>query len=147
MEIQVNPKADDLQLTKIIKGAEPGATLNTENEYQFELIKRLLVQYKRVGLRVCLLDEDGYITRQISSRMREEHAQAGFNDKQLSVIKALERVLSHCRQEGISLIGYSDELVAVPSILLHNDLGSEQSLEIEDRGVYLGADSLKSSSP
>ena len=65
MEIQVNPKADDLQLTKIVKGAESGATLNTENEHQFELIKRLLVQHKRVGLRVCLLDKDGYITRQI----------------------------------------------------------------------------------
>lgn len=143
MEIQISPDLDDVQLVNRVRNAESGCTLNIQSDRQFELVKRLMVQHKKVGLRVCLVDEDGYITRQISSRLREEHTQMGFNDKQKSVLKALDRVLEHCRKEGISLIGYSDQMVAVPALLVNTEYATEQSREIDDQGVYFGADSLK----
>lgn len=143
MEIKIKAEIQDLQLAQIIKDAEEGSIINVLNERHFELVKRLLVQFRRVGLRVCLLDEDGYITRQISSRMREEQIQTGFNDKQLATIKALEKVLAHCHREGVSLLGYSDELVAIPAHLVNSDTSSEQARDINHKGCYLGADRLK----
>lgn len=63
-----------------------------------------------MGLRLCLLDEDGYILRQVSSRSKSERVKPGFNEQQKRVLKALERVLDACEREKISLVGYSDSL-------------------------------------
>lgn len=143
MERDIGKTLSEPQVREIVRSATAGDSLNTSTPEQFELIKKLLVEYKRVGLRVCLLDDDGYILRQISSRSRAEAIEPGFNSQQKQVLKALERVLLACERENISLVGYSDSLVAVPKALLHTDLASAEAREMETFGVYIGADLLK----
>lgn len=143
MEKDIGKTLSEPQVREIVRGAKAGDSLNTSTPEQFDLIKKLLVEYKRVGLRVCLLDDDGYILRQVSSRSRTEAIESGFNAQQKQVLKALERVLQACERENIALVGYSDSLVAVPKTLLHTDLASAEAREMETFGVYIGADLLK----
>lgn len=143
MEKDISSTLSDAQVRELVKTASSGDTLNTSSQEQFELIKKLLVEYKRVGLRLCLLDDDGYILRQISSRSRTEAVEPGFNTQQKRVLKALERVLEACERENIALVGYSDSLVAVPKGLLHTELASAEARELESFGVYIGADLLQ----
>ncbi len=58
------------------------------------------------------------------------------------MVRALEKVLLHCKKEGIQLIGYSDELVAMPVIVSSDDVSPAVALDINSHGVYRGADSL-----
>src|SRR5210317_1631955 len=143
MEKEISLALSQPQLRDIVSAAQSGDTLNTASTEQFETIKKLLIEYKLVGLRVCLLDEDGYILRQVSSRSRSESVDAGLNGRQQRVIKALERVLEACDKENIALVGYSDSLVAIPKQLVNTELASSEALEVEDSGVYIGADLLK----
>ncbi len=145
MESQLNSTATDAAMRDLVSKASTGDTINVVTQAQFDRLKRLLVEYKKVGLRLCLLDEDGYILRQVSSRSKSARVEsAGFNEQQKRVLKALERVLEACEREKISLVGYSDSLVAVPAALLHTDLASAEARELECGEVYLGADILKS---
>jgi len=143
METQLNKNASESSMRELVQGAASGDILNTLSSEQFETLKKFLVEYKKIGLRLCLLDEDGYILRQVSSRSKAEHMEPGLNSQQKRVLKALERVLEACDREGISLIGYSDSLVAVPTKLLHTDLASAEAREIDSGDVYIGADLLK----
>lgn len=142
MEISISSSFTEKQIRRLVNGAASGDTFNVESPDHFALLRGLLIEYKKVGLRVCLLDEDGYIVKQVSSRARENLAHQGLNDTQLKVVKALERVLEHCAREGITLVGYSDQLVAIPTRLAELNLQSEQAREIDDHGVYLGADQV-----
>ena len=144
MESQLNRTATDNAMRELISKSSAGDTINAVTPAQFDLLKKLLVEYKKVGLRLCLLDEDGYILRQVSSRSKSERIETGFNEQQKRVLKALERVLEACEREKISLVGYSDSLVAVPAGLLHTDLASAEARELESGEVYIGADLLKS---
>lgn len=144
MESQLNLSSTETQISELIKSANAGDTINAVSQEQFDLLKRLLIEYKKVGLRLCLLDEDGYILRQVSSRSKSEQTSPGFTAQQKRVIKALERVLQACEQEKIALVGYSDSLVAIPAPLLHSDLASAEAREVECGDVYIGADLLKS---
>lgn len=143
MEKEISPKLTEQQIRELVKSVKSGDTLNTASTEQFELIKKLLVEYKLVGLRLCLLDEDGYILRQVSSRSRNETVEATLSPRQHKVLKALERVLDACDKENIALIGYSDSLVAMPRQLVNTDLASAEAREVDDSGVYIGADLLK----
>ncbi|WP_240776409.1 response regulator [Nitrincola alkalilacustris] len=99
---------------------------------------------KAIGITVQLLDSDQYVIRQASSRKRSDQAtDKQFSDRQLTVIKALEKVLRHCKKEGIQLIGFSDELVAQPSGLDPQELMSAYALEVDTSDAYKGADSLQ----
>lgn len=143
MESQLNRGSTAIAMRDLIRQAQAGDTINAVNQEQFDTLKGLLVEYKKVGLRLCLLDDDGYIIRQVSSRSKSEQVETGFTTQQKRVIKALERVLEACEKEKIALVGYSDSLVAVPAQLLQTDLASAEAREIESLGVYLGADLLK----
>lgn len=143
MESQLNRGSTAIAMRDLVRQAQEGDTINAVSQEQFDALKRLLVEYKKVGLRLCLLDDDGYIIRQVSSRSKSEQVDTGFTTQQKRVIKALERVLEACEKEKIALVGYSDSLVAVPAQLLQTDLASAEAREIESLGVYLGADLLK----
>lgn len=143
MESQLNRGSTAIAMRDLIRQAQAGDTINAVNQEQFDTLKGLLVEYKKVGLRLCLLDDDGYIIRQVSSRSKSEQVETGFTAQQKRVIKALERVLEACEKEKIALVGYSDSLVAVPEQLLQSDLASAEAREIESLGVYLGADLLR----
>jgi len=80
--------------------------------------------------------------RQITSRKRESVSEGRLTDKQIAVIKALEKVLSYCKAEGVQLIGYSDELVALPVGLDDEEIASAVAISLETQGVYRGVEAL-----
>jgi hypothetical protein len=106
----------------------------------FDEAKSVLINEKLTEKTVQLLDEDDYVLQQVTSKKREEaDKEVEFSDRQLAVIKAMEKVLKHCQREGIKLIGYSDELVAYPANCDNIDLASEYCLEIDTSQTYKGA--------
>ena len=153
MLIHVKPGADQDKLQKIIANCSAGDTINVASIEQFEGLKKLLVAAKKIDIRLVMIDDEGYISRQIHTKKRSESTvsanlsktyaeqQSGFNDRQMSVIRALERVLVHCKKEGISLVGYSDELVAIPAQSVDQFESTVDSYDLDTQGVYTGADS------
>lgn len=144
MEHQIDIRSEQEEITVIVKMAHSGDTIMCRRESQFEICKRALVAAKLVGVTIQLLDEDGYVIRQTSSKKRSQVNGPTFNDRQLAVIKALEKVLSHCKKEGISLIGYSDELVALPASIAGTDLASAYAIDVYTSECYRGADGIDS---
>lgn len=142
MLIHVKPDADTEKLIKIIINSNPGDSINVSILPQFEQLKNLIIEAKALDLKLSLIDEDGYVLKQISTKRRNVEKQAvqseGFTARQMSVISALERVMTLLDKEGISLIGYSDELVAT----IANDSlmqTGELSIDIDTQGIYKGA--------
>ncbi|MCP8689309.1 response regulator [Marinobacterium sedimentorum] len=123
-------------------GVEDAVCCGTE--ILFNSAKHALVQEKLSGVTLQLLDADGYAIRQVTSRRRSDQAPVPdrLNDRQLTVIKALEKVLRHCQKEGIQLVGYSDELVALPAQIKPEAIASACALDIETYGAYRGAEAL-----
>lgn len=144
MEHIVDINSEEAEITELVRVAESGDTICCKRESQFEIAKRALIEEKRAGMTICLLDQDGYVIRQTSSKKRTQNNGARLNDRQLVVIKALEKVLGHCKKEGIALIGYSDELVAMPASIAGTDLASAYAVEVDASGVYRGAESIDS---
>ncbi|WP_432695179.1 response regulator [Marinobacterium sp. YM272] len=144
MEHQIDIRSEQEEITAIVRMAHSGDTIACRRESQFEICKRALVEAKLVGITIQLLDDDGYIIRQTSSKKRSQVNGPTFNDRQLAVIKALEKVLAHCKKEGISLIGYSDELVALPTSIAGTDLASAYAIDVYTSGCYRGADGIDS---
>lgn len=151
MLIHVKPGADQEKLQKIITNCSAGDTINVVSREQFEDLKKLLVAAKKIDIRLVMIDDEGYVSRQIHTKKRTEapsselseaklSAHSGFNDRQMSVIRALERVLAHCKKEGVSLVGYSDELVALPAQSADQFESTVDSYDLDTQGVYIGAD-------
>ena len=142
MLIHVKPNADTEKLNKIIANSNSGDSINVSSLAQFEQLKELIIECKAIDLKLSLIDEDGYVLKQISTKRRNIEKQASqskeFTARQMSVISALERVITLLDKEGISLIGYSDELVAT----ITNDSSlqtGELSIDIDTKGIYKGA--------
>ena len=152
MLIHVKPGADQEKLQKIITNCSAGDTINVVSAEQFEDLKKLLVAAKKIDIRLVMIDDEGYVSRQIHTKQRavsplseisntgSSTQQAGFNDRQMSVVRALERVLVHCKKEGVSLVGYSDELVAIPAHSADQFESTVDSYDLDTQGVYTGAD-------
>ncbi|MEH6444417.1 MAG: hypothetical protein V7784_11020 [Oceanospirillaceae bacterium] len=118
----------------------PQDVVNCYSLEVFEEAKSVLINEKLTEKTVQLLDEDDYVLQQVTSKKREDaDKEVEFSDRQLAVIKAMEKVLKHCQREGIKLIGYSDELVAYPANCDNIDLASEYCLEIDTSQTYKGA--------
>lgn len=140
--IEINEKREGIEA--VVHAAASGDTICCETESQFEICKQALIAARLAGITICLLDRDGYVIRQTSSKKRSQINGPQFSDRQLAVIKALEKVLAHCKKENITLIGYSDELVALPSSLVGSDLASVHAREVYASGAYRGADGIDS---
>ena len=142
MLIHVKPNADSDKLKKIVTNSNPGDNINVSNLQQFEQLKGLIIDAKAIDLTLSLIDDDGYVLKQISTKRRIKEKQSAqsssFTARQMSVISALERVMTLLDKEGISLIGYSDELVATIS----DDSSlqtSELAIDVDTKGIYKGA--------
>ncbi|SEF88821.1 response regulator [Marinobacterium lutimaris] len=144
MEHQIDIRSEKEEISAIIKLAENGDVVICHRESQFEICKHALIEARLVGITIQLLDDDGYVIRQTSSKKRSQVQGPMFNDRQLTVIKALEKVLSHCKKEGISLIGYSDELVALPTSIAGTELASAYAVDVYTSGCYQGAEGIDS---
>ena len=128
----------------LIREACPGQVFCCRNPALFEATKAALIAEKVINVTVQLLDEGDYVVRQVSSRRRSDQQKSEhLNDRQLTVVRALEKVLQHCRKEGVQLIGFSDELVAQPAHIDPAEGISPFALDLNTSDVYRGADSLK----
>jgi hypothetical protein len=138
----VLPKNSDLDTIRIeLAKLADGDVIGCHTDEDFSKAKLLLVKEKITGVTIQLLDKDGYVIRQVTGKRRSDVGDGEFSDRQLAVIKALEKVLKHCKQEGIKLVGYSDELVAYPARCKDLSQASVYALDVDAHGAYIGADS------
>jgi len=144
MEYQIDIDSEQDEIVALVNSAVSGDTICCRREAQFDICKSALVQAKLAGVTICLLDQDDYVIRQTSSKKRSQVQGPRLTDRQLVVIKALERVLAHCKKEGVALIGYSDELVALPAGVAPGDLASAYAVEVDASGSYRGAEGIDS---
>ena len=142
MLIHVKPNADIDKLKKIVANSNPGDNINVSNSQQFEQLKQLIIDAKAIDLKLSLIDEDGYVLKQISTKRRDlkpdTAKDSDFTARQMAVISALERVMALLEKEGVNLVGYSDELVATISDDTSLQTG-ELAIDIDTRGIYKGA--------
>lgn len=141
MEIYIPSETSVKDVTDRVRACEQGDILTCSDEALFEVIKAVMVRDKLAGLTIQLLDSDQYVRRSITSKRRGTARPDRFTDRQEAVLRALEKVLAHCEKEGINLIGFSDELVAIPSHLDDGSGISAAALDLDTSGVYRGADS------
>ncbi|WP_240656943.1 MULTISPECIES: response regulator [Neptunomonas] len=141
MEIDLPADPSAGVILEALRSCSVGDALCLHSETAFQKAKILVVKEQLTGVSIQLLDEDGYIKRQVVGKHRNEIEEGDFNDRQMAVIRALEKVLSHCKREGVRLVGYSDELVAYPASFSDLSQASVYAFDIDTDGVYTGADS------
>jgi hypothetical protein len=141
MDTDLQLEADNETIRAALLSCSEGDAINCLSEEVFAQAKLLLVKEKITGVSIQLLGDDGYVIRQVTGKRRSELGAGEFNDRQLAVIKALEKVLRHCQQEGVKLVGYSDELVAYPAGCKDPNQASVYALDIDSSEAYTGADS------
>lgn len=143
MEFYLPSDTSVQEVTERLRACSPGDQISCSDEALFEVAKAVLVREKLTGLTIQLLDDSDYVLRSVTSRRRRESTRLDrFSDRQEAVLRALERVLAHCEKEGIRLIGFSDDLVAVPAHLDSSACLSAEAVEVDTSGVYRGADSI-----
>ncbi len=141
MDINLSVSADYEEILNALHQCGVNDAVCCENEALFKQAKKILVQEKLKGVTIQLLDSDGYAVKQVTSKVKSTNKDQ-LNSRQMAVIKALEKVLLHCRKEGIQLIGYSDELVALPSHVTPEEIASASAVDINSYDTYKGADSI-----
>lgn len=140
MEYDLVEKASYEEIKDILLNCVSDDVVNCYSLEDFNEAKAVLIKEKLIGKTVQLLDEDDYVLQQVTSKKREDaDVEVEFSDRQLAVIKALEKVFEHCKREGVKVIGYSDELVAYPANCNDQEQASEFCLEINTSQAYKGA--------
>lgn len=137
----IEPSTYD-SIADAIRGCASGDTVCCTKEATFALAKVVLVKEKLTNVTVQLLDGDGYAVRQVTSKRRVRAPQDQLTDRQAAVVKALEKVLLHCKKEGVQLIGYSDELVALPASVPEEQISSASAVDVNTYDSYRGADAI-----
>jgi hypothetical protein len=141
MDTVLPVNADLETIRTALQELSAGESIACQSETVFSKAKLLLVKEKITGVSIQLVDSDGYVIRQVTGKRRSDVEEGEFSDRQQAVIRALEKVLRHCKQEGVRLVGYSDELVAYPARCKDLSQASVYALDVDTQGVYTGADS------
>ncbi len=140
MEYDLIDDTEYEDIKKVLLNCLPADVVKCYSLEVFNGAKKVLITEKLIEKTVQLLDEDDYVLQQVTSKKRvDADKEIEFSDRQLAVIKAMEKVLQHCHHEGIGLIGYSDELVAYPANCKNIEQASEFCLEINTSHTYKGA--------
>lgn len=127
-------------IKQILMDSQPEDIVNCYSLDVFSEAKSVLINEKLTEKTLQLLDEDDYVLQQVTSKKRVDvDKEIAFSDRQLAVIKAMEKVLQHCEREGIKLMGYSDELVAYPANCETLEQASEYCIEVNTSDTYKGA--------
>lgn len=143
MDIVLNLEAEDVVILDALRECGPEDAVCCQDEATFKRSKQLLISERLKNITIQLLDEGGYAIRQVTSKPKNKNTNTDqLNGRQITVIKALEKVLLHCKNEGIQLIGYSDELVALPAAVSSEEISSAGALDINCHHVYKGADAI-----
>ena len=140
MEYDLAEKVSYQEIKTILLKCQQQDVVNCYSLEVFNEAKTVLINEKLTEKTVQLLDEDDYVLQQVTSKKRvDSDREIEFSDRQLAVIKAMEKVLEHCHREGIKLIGFSDELVAYPANCKNIEQASEYCMEINTSHTYKGA--------
>ena len=140
MEYDLVDNATYEEIKAVLISTVPEDVVNCFSLEVFNEAKKVLIDEKLTEKTLQLLDDEDYVLQQVTSKKRQEVDQeVEFSDRQLTVIKALEKVFEHCEREGIKLIGYSDELVALPANCQNIEEASAFCLEINTNQTYKGA--------
>ncbi|MGB1237732.1 MAG: hypothetical protein ACPG4U_05945 [Pseudomonadales bacterium] len=140
MEYDIVDDATYDDIKQILVNSSADDVVNCYSLDVFTQAKSVLVNEKLVAKTVQLLDDEDYVLQQVTSKKRiDADREIEFSDRQLAVIRALEKVLQHCQREGIQIIGYSDELVAYPANCDTLEQASEHCLQIDSSDTYKGA--------
>ena len=144
MDIYLEKNATYEDVLEAIQEVDVNAAVCCTEEAIFTLAKEVLVKEKQAGVTVQLVDEQGFAVRQVTSKTPEEDrpTDCQLSTRQAAVVRALEKVLLHCKKEGVQLVGYSDELVAMPMQVDPEDVSPAVALDVETFGVYRGADAI-----
>ena len=144
MDTYLDKGASYEEILEGVRECDSDGSVCCTDEAVFSLAKVVLVKEKIVGVTLQLVDEQGYAIRQVTSKKPEDDqpSDSHLSTRQAAVVRALEKVLEHCKKEGVQLIGYSDELVAMPVVLNQDDVSPAVALDVNTHGVYRGADNL-----
>lgn len=143
MDILIADSATEQNIISALQDCSPDDAVCCQNETTFKKAKLILLKEKLKNVTIQLLDEDGYAIKQVTSKPKSPrtlHEQ--LNGRQIAVIKALEKVLMHCKKEQIQLVGYSDELVALPARIAVEEIANAGAIDVQCHGVYQGASSI-----
>jgi hypothetical protein len=141
MDINLSPEAEYEEIVNALHQCGPEDAVCCETESLFKKAKKLLIKEKLKDVTIQLLDSDGYAVRQVTSKPKAVNRDQ-LTGRQIAVVKALEKVLMHCKKEGVQLVGYSDELVALPAHIAAEDVASASAVDINCYDAYKGADSV-----
>ncbi|MBA4502290.1 response regulator [Marinobacterium marinum] len=141
MEFYIEHDTNIKDVTERLKACSDGDVISCTDAQLFDAAKAVLIREKLPGLTIQLLDTSDYVLRSVTSRRRSDTTPSDqFNDRQEAVLKALEKVLAHCEKEGIHLVGFSDDLVAIPAHLDDGSGLSAEAVDLNTSGVYRGAE-------
>ena len=141
IKIPDNHKASEIFHT--VKQAESGAVLCCTDERQFSLAKIALVKSQRTDLSIQLKDAQSRLLKQVVPRKKEieeELSKEELSSNQVSAIRALEDAFRQCQAMKLTVIGFSDGLVAVPNNLGGGleVLSSTAAMDVDTSDVYRG---------
>lgn len=141
MDINLSTTADYEEIVNALRKCGPDDAVCCENTALFQQAKKILIQEKLKDKTIQLLDSDGYAVKQVTSKAKSKNKDQ-LNNRQIAVVRALEKVLAHCKKEGVQLVGYSDELVALPSHIAPEEIASASAVDVNSHDAYRGADSI-----
>lgn len=147
MDIVLRESAQDQEIIDALHQCGLDDAVCCNSEHDFKQAKTLLLKEKLKNVTIQLLDDDGYAIKQVTSKPKDPRiAREQLNGRQVAVVKALEKVLRHCKKEGVQLVGYSDELVALPAHIPVEEISNAGAMNVESFDVYKGADAIAPSS-
>ncbi|MCW9053926.1 MAG: hypothetical protein OQJ91_16695 [Motiliproteus sp.] len=143
MNIKIPDHHKASEIFASVKKAESGAVFYCTDERQFSLAKIALVKSQRTDLSIQLKDAQSRLLKQVVPRRKnakEEQQADEMNSNQVSAIRALEDAFRQCQAMKLTVIGFSDGLVAVPNSLGGgmDALSSTAAIDVDTSDVYRG---------
>ncbi|OMH32699.1 hypothetical protein [Motiliproteus sp. MSK22-1] len=146
MNISLSNSLRATEVLRIVKDAASDSTLCCQSERQFALVKIALLKSQRADLSIQLQDAQGSLLKQVIPRRKnkpESPASEELSNSQIKAIKTLESAFRQCQAEKLSIVGFSDGLVALPEKLGLSlaVLSSTSALDVDASDVYKGFES------
>ncbi len=143
MNISIPVDASTSEVVQAVRQADEGVSLVCQSERQYALVKIALVKLQRSDLSVELQNGHGYLLKQLVARRKSEpvtSSREGLAEPQIKAVRALEAAFRQCYNAKLSIIGFSDGLVAVPVDLgvSLEVLSSTSAMDVDAQEVYRG---------
>ena len=146
MNITLSNSLKATEVLRTVKDAVSDSTLCCRTERLFSLVKIALIKSQRADLSIQLQDANGNLLKQVIPRRKSKTETVSDNElsnSQIKAIKTLENAFKQCQIEKLSIVGFSDGLVALPEKLGLSlaVLSSTSALDVDASDVYKGFES------